>query len=132
MQENLSLTELRQNWSQAWGLEPHPRIGRAMLKKSLAYKADANLSPKNQERLKQLTKEYKRNSRCFDDGCTTLKPGMKLIRNWKGKRHSVLVKNSGFEYQNQHFNSLTQIANNITGSRWNGYVFFGLKKKAQP
>lgn len=129
MYENLSLNELRQNWSEAWGGQPHVRIGRSMLEKSLTYKAGANLLPKHQERLGQLIKQYKRNPRCFDDGGTTLKPGMRLIRNWRGRRHSVLVKTSGFEYQEQHFTSLTQIANDITGSRWNGRVFFGLKQK---
>jgi len=132
MHKNLSLKELRQDWSEAWSKEPHVRIGRIMLEKSLACKTNINILPKHQERLDQLTKQYKHNPRCFDDGCVALKPGMRLIREWKGKRHSVLVKTSGFEYKNQHFTSLTQIANNITGSRWNGHVFFGLRKKMAP
>lgn len=46
----------------------------------------------------------------------------------EGRKHSVLVKAEGFEYQGQIYSSLSKIANDITGKRWNGWVFFGLKK----
>ena len=129
MQDKLSLPELRQRWEKVWGKVPHKGIGRTMLEKSLIFKTQNTLTPDQQSRLNQLTKQYKRNPKCFDEECSTLKPGTRLVRNWKGKRHSILTKSNGFEYQDQHYTSLTQIANNITGSRWNGRAFFGLKKK---
>lgn len=125
--EKLSLNELRKMWAQVWGLKPHARIGRSMLQKSLTFKQQNRLTREQEDQLKQLIKKYIRNPACFDDS-GPLRPGIRLIRNWKGQPHSVLVKADGFEYQNRIYTSLSQIANDITGSRWNGYLFFGLKK----
>lgn len=127
----LPLNELRQMWARAWGREPHARIGRTMLEKSLEYKTrereGCSLTPEQQARLEQLGKQYKRNPACFD-GNNLLKPGTRLVRMHEGKKHSVLVKVEGFEYQGRTYSSLSKIANDITGKRWNGWLFFGLKK----
>lgn len=129
--KKLPLLELRQMWIRAWGKEPHSRIGRTMLQKSLEYKIREReghgLTPEQHARLNQLLKQYKRNP-TFLDGNGPLKPGTRLVRMHEGKKHSVLVKADGFEYQGQIYNSLSKIANEITGKRWNGWVFFGLKK----
>jgi hypothetical protein len=123
----LPLNELRQIWAEAWGLEPHARIGRTMLEKSLEFKTRTNLIPEQRARLEQLVREYKRNPACFK-GSGPLKPGTRLVRMHDGKKHSVLVRADGFEYQGRAYGSLSKIANDITGKRWNGWVFFGLKK----
>jgi hypothetical protein len=129
----LPLNELRQMWAQAWSQEPHMRIGRTMLEKSLEYKIrereGGGPSPEQQPRLKQLVREYKRNPISFD-GNGPLKPGTRLMRMHNGKKYTVLVKIDGFEYNDQTYSSLSKIANDITGKRWNGWVFFGLKKVA--
>ena len=134
MPENLPklpLNELRQMWARAWGREPHARIGRNMLEKSLEYKTrereGRGRTLEQQARLEQLVKQYKRNPACFD-GNGPLKPGTRLVRMHNGKKHSVLVKADGFEFGGQTYSSLSKIANDITGKRWNGWVFFGLKK----
>lgn len=129
MQEKLDISELRERWQKLWGITPHKGIGRSMLEKSLAFKTQQTLTPDQQSQLDGLIKQYKRNPKCFDEECASLKPGTRLVRNWKGVRHSVLTKSNGFEYQGRHYTSLTQIANDITSSRWNGRAFFGLKKK---
>ena len=130
--QDLSLEELRAQWAVAWNMEPHARIGRSMLERSLAYKlreqSGGGLRPDQKERLNKLIKAYKRNPDCFDQGHAALKPGMKLIRNWQGKAHTVTVTAKGFEYKETEYSSLSTIANEITGSRWNGWLFFGLKK----
>jgi hypothetical protein len=129
MREKLPLQELREQWAAAWSRQPHARIGRTMLEKSLAYKtSNKHLTLEQQARINQLVREYKRNPVCFDKCAGALKPGTRLVRIHNGKKHSVLVKVDGFEYQNQIYNSLSKIANDITGKRWNGWVFFGLKK----
>ena len=129
--EKLPLNELRQMWAYVWGRKPHARIGRTMLQKSLEYKVREReghgLTPEQQAQLVQLVKQYKRNMACFD-GNGPLKPGTRLVRMHGGKKHSVLVKAEGFEYQGQIYSSLSKIASDITGKRWNGWVFFGLKK----
>lgn len=130
---SLSLEDLRQKWSIAWGQEPHPRIGRTMLLKSLEYKIleqeTGALTSEQRLKLEQLIKSYKRNSSFFDENLPALKPGTRLVRNWNGKRYSVLVQNAGYEYKDKTYSSLSQVAFEITGTRWNGWVFFGLKKK---
>lgn len=125
----MHIQELRDRWAEAWGRQPHARIGRTMLEKSLAYRASGKpLTPEQQERLSYLIKEYKRNLTCFDTRSGPLKLGTRLVRTHNGKKHSVLVKTDGYEYAGQTYSSLSKIANDITGSRWNGWIFFGLKK----
>ncbi len=131
--EKLTLEDLRSKWSAAWGIAHHHRIGRTMLLKSLEYKIreqeTGGLSHEQRQRLEQLIKSYKRNPNCFDEHSSVLKPGTRLVRHWNGTRYSVLVQNSGYEYKGKNYGSLSQIASDITGTRWNGWVFFGLKKK---
>lgn len=132
MMDNLPLNGLRALWAELWGIAPHKGIGPALLQKSIDYKVreqeGRGLNADQCARLNQLIKQYKRNPRCFDERCSALKPGTRLVRKWKGKQHSVLVKSNGFEYQDKIYTSLSQIANNITGTRWNGHVFFGMKR----
>lgn len=127
---HLSLIELRQIWAEAWGIKPHAKIGRTMLEKSLTYKKRGkDLTSDQQKRLEQLVRQYKRNPNCFDENVPVLKPGTRLVRNWNGIRHSVLVQTAGYEYKGKIYGSLSQIASEIAGTRWNGWIFFGLKKK---
>ncbi len=127
--KNLPLHELRQMWTQAWGKEQAERLGRTLLETSLIFKLSNTLTPELRSRLDQLLKNYNRNPKCFDERCNALKPGTQLMRSWKGKKHTVLVKTDGFDYHGRLYTSLSQIANDITGTRWNGHLFFGLKKK---
>lgn len=126
-----SLEDLRCQWQEAWGIKPHMKIGRTMLIKSLEYKfqdSQSTISSEQRERLKKLIALYKRNPHCFDENIHGLKPGTRLVKLWKEKRYSVLVVPHGFDYQDKIYTSLSEIAFTITGSRWNGWVFFGLKK----
>jgi hypothetical protein len=59
----------------------------------------------------------------------TFKPGTKLVREWKGKVHEVVITSDGFEYQGEIYKSLSPIACHITGTRWSGPAFFGTKGK---
>ena len=56
-----------------------------------------------------------------------IKPGAILVREWKGKSHRVTVLPDGFAYEGETFRSLSEIARRITGGRWNGPRFFGLR-----
>lgn len=129
----LPMAELRRQWSECWGLKPHWRIGRKMLEKSLAYKQrelrDEGMSPEQRKRFDNLIAQYKRDPKSFDQGPAGLKPGTKLVRAHQGKKHIVLVKVDGFEYRKQHYGSLSEIALVITGTRWNGWLFFGVKRR---
>jgi hypothetical protein len=59
----------------------------------------------------------------------SLKPGTRLVREWKGRVHHVLVLDDGYEYEVRRFSSLTQVASAITGTHWSGPSFFGLKRR---
>jgi hypothetical protein len=59
-----------------------------------------------------------------------LKPGTRLLREWQGRKHTVIVLEHGFEYEGERYLSLTQIARRITGAHWSGPRFFGLRKAA--
>jgi hypothetical protein len=61
----------------------------------------------------------------------TLTPGTVLLRDWRGTQHQVIVREHGVEFQGKPYKSLSQVAQRITGSKWSGPLFFGLKAKPQ-
>ncbi len=61
-----------------------------------------------------------------------MKPGMRLVREWRGETHDVLVLEDGFEWNGQRRRSLSAIAREITGTQWSGPRFFGLKPRPKP
>lgn len=129
----LPMAELRRQWAECWGIKPHWRIGRQMLEKSLAFKQreirGEGMTSEQRKRLNNLVAQYKRDSKSFDQGPAGLKPGTRLVRAHQGQKHIVLVKSDGFEYRKQHYDSLSEIAFVITGTRWNGWLFFGVKRR---
>ena len=130
---DLSLTELRDKWARHWGMKPHARIGRKMLEASLIYKmweqAGVGLTLAQQRQLSHMVKAYKRNPNMFNDRIDGLKPGTRLVRDYNDKRYSVMVGDGYYIYKDTEYTSLSQIAFKITGTRWNGWKFFGLNKK---
>lgn len=56
----------------------------------------------------------------------TIHPGTRLLRQWRGDTHEVVVADSGYEYRGATYHSLSEIARKITGTRWSGPAFFGL------
>jgi hypothetical protein len=130
--KNPPLKDLRSKWSRAWGMSPHERIGRIMLEESLNFKLNNRLTTEQKKHLKQLTKRYKNNPRCFDKKTNSLKPGTRLSKIHNGQEHTVVVKEDGYDYDGKLYKSLSRIANVITGKKWNGWVFFGLKKVSKP
>ena len=130
----LSLHELRQQWAEAWGIQPHRYIRREMLEKSLDFKKrqtrGEGLTAEQQKRLDNLIAQYRRNPEHFDQvNMSSIKPGTRLVRVWRGKRYNVIIRVDGYEFDGKVYTSLSQIASDITGTRWNGWVFFGLKEK---
>ena len=59
-----------------------------------------------------------------------VKPGTRLIRVWQGETHCVLVLDEGFEWRGARHRSLSVIAKAITGTNWNGWTFFGVKRSS--
>jgi len=126
--------ELKEQWRKLFDTEPPP-YNRRFLESRLAYRiqelAYGGLKPQTIARLEALGEQ-------LDGGNITLrrirgddKPiaGTRLIREWQGIEHSVTVLNDGYEWQGRPYQSLSAIARAITGTRWNGWVFFGLKNR---
>jgi hypothetical protein len=132
---SMPIVELRALWRAKFMSEPPKAFGPDLLRRSIAYRIQADayggLDRATKRLLKQLMQQFANNN-----GRITLprriKPGAVLIREWKGQRHQVTVLEDGFAYQGKPYESLSQIARLITGTRWNGPKFFGLRAdKAQ-
>mgnify|MGYP003623939840 CR=1 FL=1 len=87
------------------------------------------LSPHVQKKIDRLVNEYEKTRTIvsIQDRTLNLTSGVRLIREFKGEKHEVTTLERGFEYQGRSYKSLSAIANEITGTRWNGKVFFGVR-----
>ena len=132
--KDLPIEELRDIWQHYWQKTPHKYISRQMLIRSIEYKQweeeTGGIPPDIQKRLDRLITRYKRDPNCFEEGASILKPGTVLVRTYNKTQHKVRVLKDGFEYKEKRYSSLSQLATEITGTRWNGWTFFGVKKPA--
>ena len=116
--------------------EPAPRhlrrqIFLPLLLYKLQEKAQGGLKPEVRQRLRKLAKSFGAGTAGAEAGLIAplkFKPGTRLSRTWQGKTHNVVVSERAFEYNGQTYQSLSHIARSITGTRWSGPLFFGLKK----
>ena len=97
----------------------------APLVEELAYRG---LSKATQRKLVTLTKELETNGSIVSDPNPRIRPGARLVREWRGRTHTVVVTEEGFEYARKTYSSLTKIAQAITGAHWSGPRFFGLNR----
>jgi Protein of unknown function (DUF2924) len=96
----------------------------------LQQRAHGGPSRALQRRLQILAREFEKGALSFDPGMV-LKAGATLVRQWRGRAHTVLVCEDGFEYEGRGYRSLTVIAEQITGAHWSGPRFFGVSKRAR-
>ena len=90
-------------------------------------KQHGSLSPNIQRKIDKLVENYDRTQNIEKDNkVLSITDGTKLVREFKGKRYSVTVIQNGYEYNGKKYKSLSAIANEITGTRWNGKKFFGV------
>ena len=128
---HLDPPKLRALWQELFGRPAHPKIRRDLMIPILAYrlqeKAYGGLKPSIRKRLAKLAGELVENPKAGLAQVPRIKSGTKLIREWKGEHHEVLVVDRGFEYHGNSYSSLSEIAREITGTRWSGPAFFGLR-----
>ena len=128
-----STQELRVAWRQLHRTGPPSGLSRDLLIRALAddlqQQADGGTSRTLRRRLQTLAREFDKGAASFDPGIV-LKTGTRLVREWRGHAHTVFVHENGFEYELEHYRSLTVIAERITGAHWSGPRFFGLTKGA--
>jgi hypothetical protein len=118
-------------WQEHFGTPPPEQTRRDLIIRILAYKiqeqALGGFSTATRRRLRQFASAFEKDPRAAIPHTRAIKPGTRLIRLWQGKSYKVTVANSGFEYDGQWYASLSEIARLITGTRWSGPLFFGLK-----
>ena len=122
---------LREEWRRLFRSEP-PRISRDLLMRALAYR----LQELELGGLPKWARQSLAGSAAVADpakasGASTpkpalprLKPGARLVREWHGRIHSVIVLDDAFEFEGQRYGSLTKIAREITGAHWSGPEVF--------
>lgn len=122
---------LRARWRGEFGSDLPPAFGPDLLHRSLAYKlqedAYGKLPVAMQRELERLAANLEKNPTARAVLPRRIKPGSVLVRDWKEKSHRVTVLARGFEYEGRPYESLSEIARLITGTRWNGPRFFGLR-----
>lgn len=124
--------DLRVKYRELYRRVPPSTFGRDLLRRSIAYRvqelAYGGLSIDVRQELEQLVTKYSKNASKKSEPGRRIKAGSVLVRDWKGKSCRVTVELNGFSYEGEAFSSLSEIARKITGTRWNGPRFFGLKK----
>jgi hypothetical protein len=128
-----STHDLRLAWRQLHRYEPPRGLSRDLLVRALVHQLQGRTygeaSRALRRRPQSLSAEFEKGAACSDSGIM-LKTGTTLLRQWRGHAHTVLVREDGFEYDGQHYRSLTVIAEKITGAHWSGPRFFGLTRRA--
>ncbi|MDP2377506.1 DUF2924 domain-containing protein [Reyranella sp.] len=130
--ENLKLGQLQMLWQQRFGLVPKHQSA-DLLRRRLAYelqvRAYGGLRLEIRRRLSRLHKAFAADRKHTPIAGRHLKPGTILTREWKGTAHQVVLLVEGYEYAGERYQSLSEIAEKITRTKWSGPAFFGLRRR---
>jgi hypothetical protein len=128
----MSRQALTAAWVEVLGRPSIRGISRELLIAIIAWHLQARqlggLPPALQRKLDRLAAALDRGQPIRSPSAHRLRPGTSLEREWQGERHLVSVSEAGFAYRGDTYRSLSQIARLITGTRWNGPAFFGLRQ----
>ena len=124
------IPDLKALWRDLFEAEAPP-YNRTFLESRLAYRlqelAYGGLAVTTVARLENMAEDFDTTKGRRKKEIDRPIAGTRLVREWKGVEHCVTVREDGFEYQGRPFQSLSAVARAITGTRWNGHTFFGLK-----
>jgi hypothetical protein len=130
---NLGKPELTKLWWQLFEKEPPCEIRKDLMLRILAHRLQeqefGGLSDARSRRLRQLAATFDADPNAVVSNRPPIKPGTRLVRQWKEQVHVVEVETEGYEYRGARYEKLSEIARLITGTRWSGPLFFGLKAK---
>jgi hypothetical protein len=127
------IADLRKRYRELFRAEPPKAFGPDLLRRSIAHRiqeqAYGGLPASKRRLLDKLVKAAiaKPNGRL--ELPRRIKPGSELVRTWKGQTHRVTVMADGYTFNGQRYASLSEIAKQITGTKWNGPRFFGLRTR---
>lgn len=130
----LDVPALRQRWAALFGDAPSPSLGRALLIRAIACRlqerASAGLKPSTLRILDRIA-DSRSTAAAQSIPQRRASAGTVLIREWRGVSHRVTVLEREVVYRDRRYKSLSEVARAITGSRWSGPRFFGLKGRAR-
>jgi len=119
-------------WAKNFSKEPPPTLRKQLMVPLLAYRMQerelGGLSHTARRRLREIAASLKADGPLQERSDSSPQSGARLIRLWKGETHEVIATGSGYEYRGQTYSSLSKIAREITGTRWSGPLFFGVRK----
>jgi hypothetical protein len=129
---NLSLFELRNRWKALFGHPAPKSLRRNFLARAVAYQMQVEvyggLSVATKRRLREIANAVRTGDANAMLGSSRVKPGTQMIRQWQDTTHTVTALAGGFEWNGRTYKSLSAVANAITGTNWNGFSFFGIKR----
>ena len=129
---DLSLLELRNRWKTLFGHPAPKSLRHNFLARALAYQmqveAYGGLSVTTKRWLRQIATAARTGDANAVLGSSRIKPGTQMIRQWQNTTHIVTALAEGFEWNGRNYKSLSAVANAITGTNWNGFAFFGIKR----
>jgi Protein of unknown function (DUF2924) len=131
----LASKPLKDKWRTLYGAEPPHQISRSLMIRAIAYRMQertlGGLKPATRRLLMQFPHDGAAGPALAAAPSRTLKPGAVLVREWRGASHQVSVLDKGFSFQGMRYRSLSEVAREITGTRWSGPLFFGLKRSQE-
>ena len=129
----LDADALRKRWQVVFGRRAPAHLPRHLLFRIIAYRVQADvlgdLDSETRRLLDQSESPEKAGQRAVARRASRLRPGTVLGREWNGRMERVTVVSDGFSWNGKTYPSLSKIASTITGTRWNGPKFFGLRDK---
>jgi hypothetical protein len=131
----MSASEIKAEWERVFR-QPAPSFSTDLMGRALAYRLQervhGGLPAATKRELTRIAKQLKAGKSIPSDTATSLRPGTRLVREWRGKVHQVLVLDGAYLFEERRYSSLTRIARTITGANWSGPRFFGLKQAKVP
>src|ERR1700733_513670 len=129
----LSRVALHALWKQFFDASPPQKLRKDLMIPILAHRiqeqAFGSLSTRTLDRLRNLSRAFERDSDSAISSVPQIRPGTRLVRQWRDEVHLVNVEADFYEYQGVRYQSLSEIARLITGTRWSGPLFFGIKNE---
>lgn len=126
---DLDLTALRARWRAVTGRPASRHLPRHLLFRMLAYRIQADAFGDLSREAVRFLNRLGQDEATVPAPTRALRPGTVLVREWDGVRHHVMVDPNGCSWNGRRFRSLSEVAGAITGTKWSGPRFFGLKGK---
>jgi hypothetical protein len=128
---NLNRTKLRELWCDSYGSDPPEKISDLLMRQAIAHRLQVKhlggLNFSTRRALKRLLEESSATGHKPHSRSMRVTDGSVLVREWHGTTHQVTATEKGVLYRGKLFRSLSEVAREITGTRWSGPLFFGLR-----